>query len=94
MDVKGATVSGEQPTFEAIASGKYAVSRPLFVYVKKQHVGVILGLKEFVAEYVSEKAMGDDGYLANKGLIPLPKDQRAAAAKIGAELSVIGKEGL
>ncbi|MEJ1159306.1 PstS family phosphate ABC transporter substrate-binding protein [Prosthecomicrobium sp. N25] len=92
--IKGATVAGQQPTFEAIASGKYPVSRSLFVYVKKQHVGVIPGLKEFVAEYVSDKAMGEDGYLADKGLIPLPKDQRAATTKVGKELAVIGKEGL
>jgi phosphate transport system substrate-binding protein len=92
--LKGATVAGQQPTFDNIASGKYPVSRSLFVYVKKQHAGVIPGLKEFVAEYVSDKAMGEDGYLANKGLIPLPKDQRATVVKIGKDFAVLGKEGL
>lgn len=92
--LKGATISGEQPTFEEIAAGRYPVSRSLFVYIKKAHVGVIPGLKEFVTEFVSEKALGDDGYLANKGLIPLPKDKRLSAAKIGTDLAVIGKEGL
>ncbi|MBT9292082.1 PstS family phosphate ABC transporter substrate-binding protein [Prosthecodimorpha staleyi] len=92
--IKGATVAGQQPTFELIASGKYPVSRPLFVYLKKQHVGVIPGMKEFAAEYTSDKAMGEDGYLADKGLIPLPKDQRATVGKVAAEMSVIGKEGL
>ncbi len=53
--------------FETIASGKYPASRPLFIYVKKAHIGVIPGIKEFVAEYVSDKALGQEGYLADKG---------------------------
>ena len=85
--IKGATVGGVEPNFDNIAGGKYPVSRPLFVYVKKAHVGVIPGIKEFVAEYVSDKAMGDDGYLAKKGLIPLPADERAKTAKTGADLA-------
>jgi phosphate transport system substrate-binding protein len=85
--IKGANIGGVEPNFDNIASGKYPVSRPLFVYVKKAHVGVIPGIKEFVAEYVSDKAMGDDGYLAKKGLIPLPQEERAKTAKTGAELS-------
>jgi phosphate transport system substrate-binding protein len=68
----GSNIDGVEPTFEAIASGKYPVSRPLFIYVKKAHIGVIPGIKEFVAEYVSEKSMGSEGYLADKGLVPLP----------------------
>jgi phosphate transport system substrate-binding protein len=52
-----------------IASGEYTVSRPLFIYAKKQHVGVIPGMAEFVAEYTSEKAIGEDGYLTDKGLV-------------------------
>ena len=59
------------PSVETISSGKYPVSRPLFIYVKKAHLGVIPGLKEFVAEYVSDRSMGSEGYLADKGLIPL-----------------------
>jgi phosphate transport system substrate-binding protein len=85
--IKGATVAGVEPNFDNIASGKYPVSRPLFVYVKKAHVGVIPGVKEFVAEYVSDKAMGDDGYLAKKGLIPLPAEERSKTAKTGADLA-------
>ena len=68
----------------AFASGKYEGSRPLFVYVKKQHVGVVPGIDKFVAEYVSAKAMSKDGYLARKGLVALPKaeaDKVAASAK-------------
>ena len=81
--IKGVAVEGVVPTFETIASGEYKVARPLFIYAKKQHVGVIPGMAEFVAEYTSEKAVGEDGYLSDKGLIPLPgaegEEIRAAA---------------
>jgi phosphate transport system substrate-binding protein len=70
--LQGALVDGVVPTFENIASSKYPVSRPLFIYVKKAHLGVIPGLREFVTEYVSERSMGDEGYLADKGLVPMP----------------------
>jgi phosphate transport system substrate-binding protein len=73
--LKGATLDGVSPTFETIASGKFPASRPLFIYVKKQHVGVIQGLPEFIAEYTSEKALGEEGYLADKGLIPPSKSE-------------------
>jgi phosphate transport system substrate-binding protein len=52
------------------------VSRPLFFYVKNAHAGVIPGIKEFVAEFVSDRASGEEGYLADKGLIPLPAGER------------------
>ena len=74
--IKGAKVNGVDPQFEAIADGKYPVSRSLFFYVKQQHVGVIPGIKEYVAEFTSEKAWGPDGYLVDKGLIPLPDAAR------------------
>ena len=84
--IQGSLIDGVVPTFENIASGKYPVSRPLFVYVKNAHVGVIPGISEFVAEYTSDKAMGQEGYLADIGLIPLPKNElakvRAAVAKV------------
>jgi phosphate transport system substrate-binding protein len=69
----GSLLEGVGPVFETIASGKYPASRPLFIYVKKAHIGVIPGIKEFVTEYVSDKALGQEGYLADKGLIP-PSD--------------------
>ena len=76
-------IDGVKPTFDTIASGEYKVARPLFVYAKKQHVGVIPGMAEFVAEYTSEKAVGEEGYLSEKGLIALPGEEgekvRAAA---------------
>jgi phosphate transport system substrate-binding protein len=79
--VKGAKVNGTSPEFEEIAAGNYPISRSLFFYVKKQHVGVIPGIKEFVAEFTSEKAWGPEGYLADKGLIPLPDADRKAMAQ-------------
>ncbi len=75
--LRGAIVDGVEPTFDTISSARYPASRPLFVYVKKAHVGVIPGMKEFLAEYLSAKAMGDDGYLLGRGLIPVPKGDLA-----------------
>jgi phosphate transport system substrate-binding protein len=69
-------VDGVEPSFENISSGKYPVSRSMFVYVKNAHAGVIPGLREFVSEYVSDRSMGENGYLEKKGLIPLPKAER------------------
>ena len=62
--------------------GDYPVSRSLFFYVKKEHVGQIPGIQEFVAEFTSDEAWGDEGYLAEKGLIPLP-ESRACASSAG-----------
>jgi len=74
--IQGNPVGGVQPTFENIADGSYGVSRSLFFYVKKAHIGVVPGIQEYVAEFTSEGAAGDDGYLADKGLIPLPEADR------------------
>jgi phosphate transport system substrate-binding protein len=79
--IQGASVDGAQPTFELIADGKYPLSRPLFIYVKKAHAGIIPGIKEYVAEFTSEKAWGKDGYLSEKGLIPLPDAERKQVAE-------------
>lgn len=74
--IQGSTVDGAAPEFETIASGEYAVSRPLYFYVKKAHVGMVPGIPEYVHEFVSEKAFGDEGYLVDKGLIPLDEAKR------------------
>jgi len=79
--VKGSVIDGQAPTFENIASGKYPISRPLFFYVKKAHIGAIPGIKEYVAEFTSKKAMGEDGYLADRGLVPLPAAEFQAMVK-------------
>jgi phosphate transport system substrate-binding protein len=76
----GVSINGVEPDYDAIASGKYTGARPLFFYVKKQHAGVIPGIEQFAAEYVSAKAMSKDGYLARKGLVTLPKAEAEAVA--------------
>lgn len=74
--LKAVAINGVKPTPETIADESYTVSRPLFFYVKNAHRGVIPGLNEFVAEYVSEEAMGPGGYLEERGLIPLSDERR------------------
>jgi phosphate transport system substrate-binding protein len=89
--VQGSKIDGIAPTFDTIADGSYPVSRSLFFYVKNAHVGTIPGIKEYVVEFTSDKAWGDDGYLADKGLIPLPKAERKAVAAAAAELKMMDK---
>lgn len=73
--LQGATVDGVEPLFENIASGEYPVSRSLYFYIKNAHVGVIPGLQEYTNEFMSDAAAGQEGYLVDKGLIPMPEDQ-------------------
>jgi phosphate transport system substrate-binding protein len=87
--VKDISVDGVKATYEAIADGSYKVARPLFIYAKKQHVDVIPGMKEFIAEYVSDKALGEDGYLADKGLVTLPGADAEKSRAIALELKVL-----
>jgi phosphate transport system substrate-binding protein len=69
--IQGSSVNGVVPNFDSISSGKYVVSRPLFFYIKSSHVGKIPGIQEYATEFTSDKSMGEDGYLSQKGLIPL-----------------------
>ena len=85
--VKGAKIDGVLPTFDAIADGDYPVSRPLYFYVKKAHVDVIPGLRGFLREFTSERAWGDDGYLSERGLIPMPTEERGEIAAAVRELT-------
>ena len=87
--IKGAMVGGVKPEFEEIASGAYPISRSLFFYVKKEHIGVVPGIQEYVAEFTSNGAWGDEGYLTDKGLIPLPAAERAEIAKTAAEQTTL-----
>jgi len=79
--LKGVPVDGVAPSAETIADFSYGVARPLFFYVKNAHRGVIPGLDEFIAEYVSDTAMGADGYLVERGLTPLSDKLRAEVQK-------------
>jgi phosphate transport system substrate-binding protein len=85
--VRGSAIDGVAPTYENISDGKYAVSRAMYFYVKKAHVGTIPGIREFVAEFASEKAIGDEGYLADKGLIAAPKAKREAVRAAARDLA-------
>ena len=76
--VQGSTIDGVEPDFNTISDGSYPVSRSMYFYVKKAHVGVIPGIEEFVATFTDEDAWGPYGYLADKGLIPLPDADREA----------------
>jgi phosphate transport system substrate-binding protein len=73
--VQGSVIDGLAPTFEAIASGEYKVSRPLYFYVKKAHIGTVPGIEEYLKAFVSEDAIGPEGFLVDKGLIPLGEDK-------------------
>jgi phosphate transport system substrate-binding protein len=92
--IKGVEIDGAAPTYESVASGDYKMSRPLFIYVKKQHVGVVPGIAEFVAEYVSDKALGTDGYLGAKGLITLPGADAEKSRADATAMTVLTVDGL
>ncbi len=77
--IQGAVVNGVAPTFDNIAQGAYPISRSLYLYVKNAHVDSIPGMREYLAEFTSEKAIGEYGYLAERGLIPAPEAEREKA---------------
>ena len=74
--IKVATVGGVTPSVETVAAGEYPVSRPLFFYVKKAHLGVVPGLKDYVEFFLDEQMIGPDGPLAEYGLVPAPDAER------------------
>ena len=74
--VQSSIIDGFTADFDAIADGDYNISRPLYFYVKAQHVGTVPGIAEYLEEFTSEQAWGEDGYLADKGMIPLGDEQR------------------
>lgn len=85
--VQGSIIDGNEPTFEAIANGDYQVSRPLYFYVKKAHVGTVPGIAEYLKAFVSEDAIGEEGYLLDKGLIPLGENKYDEMASSARELT-------
>jgi len=89
--IRGVKVGGVAPEYDSIASGDYPISRSIYFYVKNAHVGTIPGIKEFVAEFTSDKAWGPDGYLADKGLIALPDAARKAEAQSAKALTPMEK---
>jgi phosphate transport system permease protein len=88
--LQGSHIGGVAPSFGAIASGQYAVSRSLYFYVKNAHVGRVPGIREYVAEFMSEAASGESGYLAGKGLIPLSPAERTQLVPAAIALQPMG----
>ena len=89
--VQGSKIDGVDISFDSIADGSYPVSRPLYFYVKKAHIGTIPGLKGYLAEFTADKAWGDDGYLTDKGMIPMPTDEREKFGGDASKLNPMGK---
>jgi phosphate transport system substrate-binding protein len=85
--VRGETIDGVAPTFDTIADGSYGISRAIYFYVKKAHVGKVPGLQEFISAFLSDAAASEDGYLADKGLIPLTGAELAAMRKSASALT-------
>jgi phosphate transport system substrate-binding protein len=81
--LSGVPIDDVEPTFDNIAGNRYKGGRRLYVYFKKAHIGLVPGIREFAEEYVSPAALGEEGYLAAKGLVPLPP---AELEKVSAEL--------
>jgi phosphate transport system substrate-binding protein len=69
--LKGVTINGVVPDYDGILSGNYAIARPLFIYFKEEHFNLVPNLREFMEEYQSENAIGEEGYLTEKGLISI-----------------------
>ncbi len=91
--IQGSQINGVTPEFEAIAAGKYPISRPLFFYVKKAHVGVIPGIREYLSEFTSDGALGENGYLSDKGLIPMNDKERKAVVADAKGLAAMNLSG-
>tara|TARA_Y100000814_G_scaffold85470_2_gene57298 strand:+ start:2036 stop:3070 length:1035 start_codon:yes stop_codon:yes gene_type:complete len=89
--IQGSNIDGNEPTFENIASKAYPVSRPLYFYIKTAHVDVIPGIREFVEAYTSDDAFGPDGYLSERGLIPMPDEEREFFRKSVQEMIILDK---
>ena len=90
--IKDVPIDGVKASYESIADRSYKVARPLFVYAKKQHIGTIPGMAEFIAEYTSEKAIGEDGYLSEKGLVTLPGEDAEKTRAVARDLVVLTAE--
>lgn len=83
--LKAVSVNGVEPSAATIESGDYGVSRPLFFYIKNAHRDVIPGMQDYISEFVSEEAFGPDGYLKERGLVPLGDERRAEVREAALE---------
>ena len=89
--ITASTVERHEATPDTIADGSYPISRPLFFYVKKENVKSVHGIEEYIKEFTSEKAWGDDGYLVEKGLVPLPERLRNQISNSAQKLELMKK---
>ena len=81
--IKAASIDGDQPTYESISNGNYKGSRVLYIYAKKAHLGMVPGMLEYLTEFTSTQAIGEDGYLIDKGLVALKTcDAEMSAANV------------
>ena len=85
MDVvQGAMIGDVSPVFETISDGSYPISRALYFYVKKQHIGVIPGIAEYAKAFINPEATGQEGYLIERGLIPMsPEEHQSIMDAVG-----------
>ena len=86
--IQGLNLNGIEPSVKTIADGSYKLSRKLYIYVKNKHLAEVNGLVDYIREITSEAAIGPDGYLVDKGLIPLGDDERKQQQKAVKELSL------
>ena len=91
-NVRGIPLGGVAPSAETIASLQYPGARQVYVYAKGEHMNVIPGMREFLAEYA--KAWGKGGYLERRGLIPSPADVQAKAAQAATQLTPLAASEL
>jgi len=87
--IQGSKINGVAPDFDLISDGSYPVSRSLYFYVKKSRIGKTAGISEFLAEFTNEKAWGPEGYLADKGLIPMSNKERRDWAEKVKDLQIL-----
>ncbi len=91
--VQPVKIDGVEPSMESVSSGDYPMSRSMYFYVKKPHVGVVPGIQEYVKEFTSERTWGPEGYLVERGLIPSPSNERKRWASQANNLKTMtGKE--
>lgn len=92
--VKGLSLNGVEPTYDNIASGAFPAARPLYLYVKAQHVPAVRGMREFLAEFARESTWGRKGYLSRKGLVASPEPVRRAGEAVAKSLAVMNEADL
>ncbi|MCU0890914.1 MAG: substrate-binding domain-containing protein [Sandarakinorhabdus sp.] len=92
--VKGLALGGVEPSYDNIANGAFPAARPLYLYLKAQHVPAVRGMREFLAEFARESTWGRKGYLSRKGLVASPEPVRQAGEAVAKSLAVMDEADL